>query len=122
MNAAVLGRVVVVAGEHPAFPDLVNALTDAGAFVAFVSATRTVPSAGASFRADPADPSVWGRVAPHVEQRLGPVDVVVAEAACLTVVEPVFLPDLRRRGHGAVLTAAPGATADDLLTQVADTR
>ncbi|HET7530651.1 MAG TPA: hypothetical protein VFJ98_06790 [Mycobacteriales bacterium] len=122
MNAALLGRVVVVAGEHPAFAELVAALADAGAFVAFVSAEQTVSSASASFRADPADPSVWERVAPHVEQRLGPVDVVLADSGCTTTVAPVFLPDLRRRGHGDVLTAPADAAMTELLTLVAGTR
>jgi hypothetical protein len=121
MSAALLGRVVVVAGGHPGFPGLVDALVEAGAFVAFVAADATAPAAHAGFRADPTDPQVWERVAPHVEQRLGPVDAVVVDGSADAVVRSVFLTDLRRRGHGDVLLAGAEASADDLLSLVAGT-
>lgn len=119
MNASLLGRVVVVAGSHPTFPDLVAKLVDAGAFVAFVSTTGGGPVAHAGFKTDPADPVVWERVAPHVEQRLGPVDLVVGDAHTGQLLESVFRPDLVRRGHGDVVVAAPDATPDQLLSQLA---
>jgi NAD(P)-dependent dehydrogenase (short-subunit alcohol dehydrogenase family) len=118
LNPALLGRVVVVAGSHPTFPDLVTALTDAGAFVAFVSSAGGRSVAHAGFNADPTDPAVWERVAPHVEQRLGPVDLVVGDAGTVDVLEPVFRPDLLRRGHGDVVTAAADVTPELLLSQL----
>ena len=62
--------------------------------------------------ADPADPGVWVRIAPHVEQRLGPVDGVVTDAVSLVTAEAVFGPDLLRRGHGSVLAGAGLPVAD----------
>jgi NAD(P)-dependent dehydrogenase (short-subunit alcohol dehydrogenase family) len=112
------GRVVVVAGADDLLPALVSRLAAEGAFVAFVAATRT-DDAHAAFRADPADPVTWERVAPHVEQRLGPVDAVVADAACRDVVAAVFLPDMRRRGHGGIHVIAPGEDVEDVLRSLA---
>lgn len=86
-----------------------------GALVALVSGKPVTSSAHACFRADPGDPNVWERVAPHVEQRLGPVDGVVTDPRCATVVEAVFRPDLDRRGHGGVVVVAP---TDDLASVV----
>jgi hypothetical protein len=56
-----------------------------------------------SWRADPLDPATWDRLYPHIEQRLGPVDAVLADPAALDVVETVFRPDMQRRGHGAIV-------------------
>jgi len=56
-----------------------------------------------SWRADPADAETWHRLYPHIEQRLGPVDAVVADPAALELVESVFRPDMLRRGHGAIV-------------------
>ena len=98
---SLVGRVVVVAGTDERLPTVVSTLAAAGAFVASVAPTRS-DTAQADFRADPADPAVWERVAPHIEQRLGPVDAVVVDRQCAAVVRDVFLPDLRRRGHGGV--------------------
>jgi NAD(P)-dependent dehydrogenase (short-subunit alcohol dehydrogenase family) len=121
LNPVLLGRVVVIAGSHPTFPDLVAALAGGGAFVALVSPAGGRSVAHAGFNADPADPAVWERVAPHVEQRLGPVDLVVGDAGTVAVLEPVFRPDLLRRGHGDVVTADPDSTVEQLLSQLVDT-
>src|SRR4051794_20924015 len=91
------GRVFVVAGRLPALTEVVDALTTAGSFVAFVSDTLSAPTAAAFFRADPTDATVWERVAPHVEQRLGPVDAVVIDAGAQEVVTQAFGVDLKRR-------------------------
>jgi NAD(P)-dependent dehydrogenase (short-subunit alcohol dehydrogenase family) len=107
-----LGRVVVVAGRVTGLSRLATALVDAGALVAYVAPTDAVPVAHASVRADPADPSVWERIAPHVEQRLGPVDGVVTDAATAATVEAVFGPDLVRRGHGSVFVVDELAVDD----------
>jgi hypothetical protein len=60
-----------------------------------------------SWRADPGVVSTWDRLYPHIEQRLGPVDAVVTDAAALDLVESVFRPDMRRRGHGAIVALSP---------------
>lgn len=119
MGAA--GHVVVVAGRHRQFADLVRALTADGALVAYVTADGFIDEAAASVRSDPSDPSVWDRIAPHVEQRLGPVDVVVADAGTAAVLETVFRADLVRRGHGDIVVAAADATLEDLVSQVVGT-
>jgi hypothetical protein len=121
VNPSLLGRVVVIAGSHPTFPEVVATLVDAGALVAFVSADASASVAHADVRADPTDASVWDRVAPHVEQRLGPVDLVVGDTASVVVLEAVFRADLVRRGHGDVLVAAPDVTPAQLFSQVAGT-
>ena len=60
-----------------------------------------------SWRADPADPATWERVCQHIEQRVGPVDAVVADPVVLDLVEDVFRSDMRRRGHGAIVPLSP---------------
>lgn len=117
-----LGRVVVVAGDSAALADVAAQLVEAGAFVAVVSTVVQVPAAHVAFRAEPADAEVWQRVAPHVEQRLGPVDAVVTDQQLQPLVEGVFGADLRRRGRGAVVGATPDMTADELLSRLADMR
>jgi len=117
--SSLTGRVVVVAGADDRLPVLVTRLAAEGALVAFVAPTRA-DDAHAAFRADPADPRTWERVAPHVEQRLGPVDAVVADATCGAVVTTVFLPDMRRRGHGGVHVLASGEDVEEMLRCLAD--
>ena len=56
-----------------------------------------------SWRADPADPATWERLYSHIEQRLGPVDAVLADPIALDLVETVFRNDMQRRGHGAIV-------------------
>ena len=60
-----------------------------------------------SWRTDPADPATWERVCQHIEQRVGPVDAVVADPLVLDLVEDVFRADMRRRGHGAIVALSP---------------
>jgi hypothetical protein len=115
------GRVFVVAGEGPVFDDVARALMSAGGLVAVVSRASTIDDAGASFRVDPTDVDAWERIVPHVEQRLGPVDAVVADIAVHALVLNVFAPDLRRRGHGDVVTVDGDAGADAVLRSLADT-
>ena len=121
-TTALLGRVVVVAGTAGVLPDIADALVDAGAFVAFAAPGRDAATAHAGFRVDPADPSVWPRIAPHVEQRLGPVDAVVCDGGCYDVIRPVFEPDLRRRGHGAVICIDADDDVSTIVSRLAGTR
>lgn len=105
-DASLLGRVVVVGGAAEVLSSVVTDLLAAGALVAVVSPVRGNEGAHIAYAADPGDPDVWQRVAPHVEQRLGPVDAVVVDADTADLASAVFGPDLARRGHGVVMVAA----------------
>ena len=113
------GRVIVVAGHAATLASLAAALVDAGALVAFVAPNASAPIADAQVHADPADPQVWERIAPHIEQRLGPVDGVVTDAETRETVEAVFGPDLLRRGHGLVLVG-DGLPVETLISALLD--
>jgi hypothetical protein len=121
-HAEWLGRVVVVAGDRPVLAEVAAQLVAAGAFVATVSTLIRVPTAQLSFRADPGDAQVWQRVAPHVEQHLGPVDAVVTDDIRQQLLEEVFGADLRRRGHGAVIGVAPQETPGAVFSRLGGTR
>jgi DNA-binding NarL/FixJ family response regulator len=56
------------------------------------------------------------RIAAHVEQRIGPIDVVVCDLATADAVDEVFAPDLRRRGHGEVVVVTTADEADDVVS------
>jgi hypothetical protein len=114
------GRVLVVAGDAAVLDGVTQALLVAGALVAVVG-TAGREGAHVDFRVDPADADVWSRVVPHVEQRLGPVDGVVAWVTIHHLVSDVFEPDLRRRGHGAVVAVGADDDPADVLRQLADT-
>ena len=120
--ARVLGQIVVVAGRDKRLAALAADLLAAGALVAFVDDNRSLPDAPVSVRADPADERVWARVAPHVEQRLGPIDVVITDDACARVVEPVFAADLLRRGRPPVRVLAADDDPGELLSALRSTR
>lgn len=62
-----------------------------------------------AWAADPADPDTWERLYPHIEQRLGPVDAVLAQPVAIDLIETVFRPDMQRRGHGAIVPLSPAA-------------
>jgi len=114
-----LGRIVVVAGETQALAVVAADAVAAGASVAVVSHTLSddVP-ASLRFRANPADPAVWDRVAMHIEQHLGPVDGVATDEASYDVVSSVFAEDLVRRGHGAVVSVSDGDEPSTTLTRL----
>jgi hypothetical protein len=116
-----VGRVVVVAGHAPGLPRLAADLVQSGAFVAYVGPGEPVTTARASIRADPADPTVWDRIAMHVEQHLGPVDGVVTDATSAATVDAVFGPDLVRRGHGTVLVVGDDWAVDSVVSALLGT-
>ena len=80
-------------------------------------ATAEGLDAPVSWRADPGDAATWDRLYPHIEQRLGPVDGVVADADALDLVESVFRPDMLRRGHGAIVALTPARNPVDEIRQ-----
>jgi hypothetical protein len=76
-----------------------------------------------SWRADPLDPATWERLYPHIEQRLGPVDAVLADPSALDIIEAVFRPDMLRRGHGAIVgLSGPTDPVEQLRRQLHRTR
>lgn len=116
------GRVLVVAGDDRLLLSVAGAAAASGALVALVAPSRPALDVALCFRADPADADAWSRIAPHVEQRLGPVDAVVTDARSATACEDVFGADLRRRGHGAVVVVATGDDEAAVLRRLAGTR
>ena len=112
-HAGLSGRTIVIAGAGPAVVEIVRSLVRDRALVAIVSAdheqvaaaTQIAESASTpiiGLTSDPTASEVWQRNAPHIEQRLGPVDVAIA-IGTVQVRERVaatFLPDMRRRRHG----------------------
>ncbi|HVX70528.1 MAG TPA: hypothetical protein VHA79_12660 [Mycobacteriales bacterium] len=120
------GKVAVVAGTSGALGDIAQVLARSGVLAALVvddrelvgTATGYADGLGvASFGvvADPTQRSTWERVASHIEQRLGPIDVVVAAgppAARLTIAD-ALIPDMAARGRGVVIEI--GAAAEPLV-------
>jgi hypothetical protein len=106
------GHVVVVAARSGADAVAV-ALAGTGMTVAVITddrrAVSNVETAAAgstsvlAFCADPTEVDVWTRIAAHLEQRLGPVDAVVADSQSRDAAIATMADDLRRRGHGGVV-------------------
>jgi NAD(P)-dependent dehydrogenase (short-subunit alcohol dehydrogenase family) len=89
-----------------------------GALLAIVAPDRGVveqsleiaeQAGGAVFgiTADPSSSVVWKRIASHIEQRLGPIDVVVSIATAPTrrVIANALLPDMAARRRGVLIEA-----------------
>ena len=117
-----IGRVLVVAGEHPALTHVAEGAAASGAMVAVVSLTLGDVAATVRFRADPSDTGTWDRVLMHIEQHLGPVDGAATDVGCDDVVRALLVPDLDRRGHGDVVVVSHDSDARDVLTRMAGTR
>jgi NAD(P)-dependent dehydrogenase (short-subunit alcohol dehydrogenase family) len=113
--------VVVVAGETDEVVPIAAALVDRGALVAVVHPTLGCERAAASFRADPTDPAVWERVAPHVEQRLGPVDLVVVDLATRPAAETALGDALRRRHRPTPVVLGPAEPAAAVVSRLTGT-
>lgn len=67
------------------------------------------------FTADPADPAVWERIRPHIEQRLGPIDVVICagDPGARATVVAALVPDMKARRRGVLIEIGTGS-ADPL--------
>lgn len=115
------GRVFIVAGSAPLFGTVADALTTAQAAVGLVGTATTRTDPGVHFRADSEDADVWARFVPYVEQRLGPIDAVVADERSADIARLLVAPDLQRRGHGAVVVAPDDAGVRVVLRMLADT-
>jgi NADP-dependent 3-hydroxy acid dehydrogenase YdfG len=117
------GKVVVLAGESSVLVEVSGVLIANNALPAVVAADRSIvddavaaaESAGRpilGMTADPSRPETWERIAAHIEQRLGPIDVVVvvASEAATKVVVDALVPDMAARGRGVVVeVGAPAA-------------
>jgi hypothetical protein len=118
------GKAVIVAGDSAHIVECVRGFAANGALLAIVAADRGIvddavrlaeglDAAVLGMTADPSSPPVWERVAPHIEQRLGPIDVTIAigRAPLRAVVTAALLPDMtaRRRGVMVEIDAELGA-------------
>jgi hypothetical protein len=123
------GKAIVVAGDSRRLIAVVRGLAANAALLAIVAADRDIvdeavqvaeslDAAVVGMTADPASPQVWARVAPHIEQRLGPIDVAVAigDEVLRQAVASALLPDMAARHRGVLVevdaTVSPLATAD----------
>jgi hypothetical protein len=118
------GKVAIVAGEPAQVILEVVATFAANRMpVAVVVGDRQVASQAAAMydgtdvgfipvTADPADPTVWQRVGPHAEQRLGPIDVVVVAGpvAVRDLIVTTLLPDMASRKRGVIVEIAADAS------------
>jgi hypothetical protein len=110
------GKAIVVAGASRTLIEVVRGLAANAALVAIVALDREVvdeavqiaESLDASVVGVTADPSaagVWDRLAPHVEQRLGPIDAAVAigPVGMRRAVATALLPDMATRARGVIV-------------------
>jgi hypothetical protein len=140
------GKAIVLAGDSRRLVEVARGLAANAAMLAIVATDRDIVEEAVQIAesldatvvgmtADPASAQVWERIAPHIEQRLGPIDVAVAlgDLALRAAVSAALLPDMaaRHRGvlvevdaivspitasggvrHRAILTGSPEAFAD----------
>lgn len=115
------GTVVVVLGRDPRLAAVAAGAHAAGALVGLVMPDRYDVDTALGFRADPTDRATVERIAAHLEQRLGPVDAVVADTAAAAVADEVLGPDLRRRQHGTLVVLGD-EDADAVLSRLVGRR
>jgi hypothetical protein len=118
--ADLTGKTAIVAGDDAAtVVEVVRALAANGALLAVVGDRAVVDAAVEvamgldaqvfGMAADPASAAVWARIVPHIEQRLGPIDVVVAigDAASRRVLADAVVGDMAARRRGVVVEVGP---------------
>lgn len=119
------GKVALVTGDHPGVVAIAATLAANGAPLGVITSERaTVDAALAAAEStnamgvvgDPGDPATWERVVPHAEQRLGPLDIVVAfdSPAQRQAVISATLPDMAARRRGVVIEV--GAEVGSVVT------
>jgi NADP-dependent 3-hydroxy acid dehydrogenase YdfG len=112
------GKVAVVTGDSGTLHEIVRCLCANRVKVAVVSADRVVVDALTSAAdpdalslggvADPARRETWERLVPHVEQRLGPIDIAVVTGAepARALVTAMLVPDMAARRRGVIIEAS----------------
>jgi hypothetical protein len=108
-----VGKAVILAGDGGVLSALTAGFANNGALPAIVSPTRAVVDEAVGraadhrvsafgIHADPGVPDVWRRAGAQIEQRLGPIDIVVAVggAAMRSVAGAALLPDMAARHRG----------------------
>jgi hypothetical protein len=111
------GKVAVVTGESDTLDQVVRCLCANRVKVAVVAEDRALADALTStftpdasslgVVTDPSQRETWARVVPHVEQRLGPIDIAVVIGAepVRALVAATLVPDMAARGRGVIIEA-----------------
>jgi len=119
------GKAAVLAGTSSVLEAASMVLGQGGVMCALVANDRDIVGratgqaddmgvASLGIVADPGEHKTWQRIAPQIEQRLGPIDIVVAigpPAARLTIAS-ALMPDMAARRRGVIVEA--GAKVDPL--------
>jgi hypothetical protein len=121
------GKVAVVAGTSSVLVHVMRELCRNRVTTALVVEDRALVSAATDYAdeldlaslgivADPSQRETWTRIAPHIEQRLGPIDiaVVIAPEATRMLVTTVLMPDMAARRHGVIVEAGAKVAARDM--------
>jgi hypothetical protein len=102
--ADLTGKAAIVAGD-----DAATVVADRRTVDAAVAVAMGLEAQVFGMAADPASRDAWLRIVPHVEQRLGPIDVVVAigEAANRAALPDAVVGDMAARRRGVVVEVGP---------------
>jgi hypothetical protein len=123
---------VIGAGASVSLGQIVRGFLRNGVQLAVVCADRAAVDAATSLAdasaiagygitGDPDDPALWERVIPHVEQRLGPIDIVVCAATRTDALPGVVAADMLARRRG-VLCATDGSTVHATVPRYREVR
>jgi hypothetical protein len=111
-----IGKAGILAGSGTSLVDLAHAFATNNVLLAIVSTNRgTVEDAVRAAESrdvavmgmttDPGSPQVWERITQHIEQRLGPIDIVVAvgTSEVRDTIRTALVPDMTARGRGVLI-------------------
>jgi hypothetical protein len=112
------GKTAILAGASSALAEVGRCLCRHGTMPAVVAEDRELVASVTGYAdeidaksfgivADPGSSETWARVAPHIEQRLGPIDilVVVAPPDIRQTVITALMPDMTARRRGVITEA-----------------
>jgi NAD(P)-dependent dehydrogenase (short-subunit alcohol dehydrogenase family) len=112
------GKTAILAGASSALAEVGRCLCRHGAMPAVVAEDRELVASVTSHAdgigaksfgivAEPGSRETWARVAPHIEQRLGPIDIVVVVAPpdIRQAVITALMPDMSVRRRGVIAEA-----------------
>jgi hypothetical protein len=110
------GKAAVVAGDSACIVEVARGLAANGVLLAIVAAERATVDdavrvaealdvAVLGMTAEAASPEVWERIAPHIEQRLGPIDIAIAigDAEIRAALGGAVLSDMAARRRGVLI-------------------